>query len=487
LPDMPGKIVRVYPASGANAMLPLTPANNYTPTILFCGGTSIADELWGDYSYPYTDTWNIPASSDCQRLTPEPTDGSPVAYVQDDNLPIGRTMGQFIALPDGTFLVVNGAQNGTAGYAKMTKTTPTEAMPFGESLASGPVLQPAIYDPEAPAGSRWSTANLGSSSIPRMYHSSALLLPNGSIMIAGSNPNIDYNPNAHFPTTYTAEYFYPPYFSATTRPEPQNIPDTLSYGGNYFDITIPPESYSGSANDAANNTKIWLIRTGFTTHAMNMGQRMLQLNHTYAVNTNGTIVLHVSPVPPNPNLIPPGPCMVFVAINRIPSVGKFVIVGNGKTGTQPTSPAAELPANVLTASASGTAPGSSSSNSSNSGNSTHHIGAIIGAVVAGIAAVGVLGAVFGICIARRRRQGTPADPASSYPISGAGFGGFTGREMRNSDSSAFMPLRHSNQHEDTAMLSPIYQFGPRASSQFTQSGEFNSYGGEYISRSSTPR
>ena len=38
LPDMPDRIVRVYPASGATAMLPLTPKNKYTPTILFCGG-----------------------------------------------------------------------------------------------------------------------------------------------------------------------------------------------------------------------------------------------------------------------------------------------------------------------------------------------------------------------------------------------------------------------------------------------------------------
>ncbi len=35
LPAMPNGVVRVYPASGATAMLPLTPANNYTPTIIF--------------------------------------------------------------------------------------------------------------------------------------------------------------------------------------------------------------------------------------------------------------------------------------------------------------------------------------------------------------------------------------------------------------------------------------------------------------------
>lgn len=30
LPDMPDRIIRIYPASGATAMLPLTPENNYT-------------------------------------------------------------------------------------------------------------------------------------------------------------------------------------------------------------------------------------------------------------------------------------------------------------------------------------------------------------------------------------------------------------------------------------------------------------------------
>jgi hypothetical protein len=74
----------------------------------------------------------------------------------------GRTMGQFIILPDGKLLVVNGGINGTAGYSTQTQTTPSYAdMPFGMSLASGPVGTPAIYDPNAPAGSRWSNEGLG--------------------------------------------------------------------------------------------------------------------------------------------------------------------------------------------------------------------------------------------------------------------------------------------------------------------------------------
>ncbi|KAI0290848.1 copper radical oxidase variant A [Multifurca ochricompacta] len=486
LPDMPGQIIRVYPASGANAMLPLTPVNNYTPTLIFCGGQDMQDDQWGNYSWPFVDTWTVPASSGCHRITPEPQDGSAPTYVQDDSLPIGRTMGQFIALPDGTLLVINGGEYGTAGYAQRTLTTTTYgAMPYGESLATGPVGQPAIYNPNAPAGSRWSTAGLSSSNIPRLYHSSALLLPDGSVMVAGSNPNIDVNLTTIYPTTYTAEYFYPPYFAAKTRPVPQNIPKGLTYGGDPFDITIPSTSYSGPANDAADNTTIWLIRQGFTTHAMNMGQRIMQLNNTYTVQSDGTIILHTAQLPPNPNLFQPGPAFLFVTINGIPSNGTYVIIGNGQISGQPTNPASVLPASTRVNSANGSAPSNPSSNSNKSSGSSSHMGAIIGAVVAGIAAVGVVGAVFGICVARRRRS---AALTGSYPMSGAALGGFAGREMRSSDSSAFVPLQQSNQSEATLMHTPYRdQFESRASSQFAQSSEFDPYRDAQFSRIGTPR
>jgi len=360
LPDMPDQIVRVYPASGATAMLPLTPYNGYNPTVLFCGGqsgASMSGDDYGDYGYPHVDTWTKAASNGCHRITPEPTDGSAPTYVQDDNLPVGRSMGQFVALPDGTLLLLNGAQYGTAGYA--TRTLNTLQPPYGMSLATGPVLQPVIYNPSAPAGSRWSSAGLSSSNIPRMYHSTALLLPDGSVMIAGSNPNPDVNTATTYPTTYTAEYLYPPYMGAKVRPAPQNIPTTLSYGGKAFDITIPPSSYTGNANDAAGNTTIWLIRQGFTTHAMNMGQRSMQLNNTYTVQSDGTIIVHTAQPPPNPNLFQPGPGFLFVTIGGVPSNGSFVTVGSGQIGTQPTAAASVLPASVRSV---------ESSNSTNSGN-----------------------------------------------------------------------------------------------------------------------
>jgi hypothetical protein len=38
--------VRVYPASAGTIMLPLTPANNYTATILFCGGSNVTPDQY---------------------------------------------------------------------------------------------------------------------------------------------------------------------------------------------------------------------------------------------------------------------------------------------------------------------------------------------------------------------------------------------------------------------------------------------------------
>jgi hypothetical protein len=387
---MPEQIIRVYPASGANAMLPLTPANSYTPTIIFCGGQTMDDASWGDYGYPHIDTWTLPASSKCHRITPEPVDGSAPAYVQDDSLPIGRTMGQFIALPDGTLLVINGAVNGTAGYAQRTLTTTTPgAMPYGPSLAAGPVTQPAIYYPNAPAGSRWSTAGLNYSTVPRLYHSSALLLPDGSVMVAGSNPNADVNMTTKYPTTYTAEYFYPPYFAAKTRPVPSNVPTTLSYGGAFFNITVPFSSYTGDANTAASNTTVWLIRQGFTTHAMNMGQRIMQLNNTFTVQDDGIIILHTAQLPPSPNLFQPGPAFLFVTISGIPSNGTYVIVGNGQIGKQPTAAASVLPPSVRSSQGSG-GPKSVSNNGTASGKNS--------AIVAHVTTASVLGLLLAVAV-----------------------------------------------------------------------------------------
>jgi hypothetical protein len=507
LPDMPGQVVRVYPASGGVAMLPLKPANNYQQTILFCGGSDMPDAAWGNYANPAINTWDYPASKDCQRITPEPSDGSVAAYVADDPMLESRTMGQFIILPTGKLLMVNGGNNGTAGYATATGQTANFAdMPFAMSLASGPVGTPAIYDPDAPAGSRWSNAGLQSSTIARLYHSSAILLPDASVLIAGSNPNVDVNTTVIFPTQYKAEIFYPPYFAATTRPVPSGIPSTISYGGSSFDVTLPSSSYSGKGDAAAANTTVVLMRPGWTTHAMNMGQRYLQvsakfnahrslklifclqLNNSYTVNSDSSITLHVSQAPPNANLFQPGPAFVFVVVNGVPSNGTAVIVGSGKVEPQPTNSAAVLPDSINLASASGSADGASTSSTSTGTNtasgssstpsSTSHIAAIVGGAVGGLVILGLIGAGAAFWIARRKRS-SPRVPTPTRPyeytstLGGPAVGLGAAGAMGTGSTAVFAPM---SEYRDTPDERSYYdppamnRFGDNASSRASATG-----------------
>jgi len=296
------------------------------------------------------------------------------------------------------------------------------------------------------------------------------------------------NTSTIYPTTYKVEYFYPPYFSASTRPQPTGVPKTLSYGGDPFNITVSSNSYSGSANDAAANSTVVLHRGGFTTHAMNMGQRHLQLNNTYTVNNDGSITLHVAQVPPNPSILTPGPALLFVVINGIPSNGTIVIVGNGQIGKQPTGTASVLPSSVQLSSASGTAGGN---NSSNSTSGASHTGVIIGAIAGAVAVIGILGALFGICLARRRRAANDQPRSTAYQMSGtAAVGVTTGamgpRDLRNSDSSAFMPLQDNssmawNPNASTSNLNAPYkdEYGVRHS-QASSGMEFDPYSGSRV-------
>lgn len=325
LADVPDA-VRVYPASGGSVLLPMTPANNYTATIMFCGGSNILPAQW-------TEDWDIPhypASTSCVQISPEVSS----SYEEVDPLPEGRTMGNLILLPDGRILCLNGAKLGTAGYGVTAYTV-------GQSYADQPILSPVIYDPSAPAGSRWSRVGLNSSNIYRMYHSSATLLPDGSVFVAGSNPNPDVNTSAPYPTEYRIEIFYPSYYNQR-RPEPQGLPNRVAYGGPFFNLSLTVADLFGNAHNIQ-SAKVVVLRTGFSTHTMNMGMRSVELDYSYLGNSNGSGVLYVSQLPPNPAIMPPGPALLFVVINGVPSVGVQVMVGSGSIGQQPTSPNEPLP------------------------------------------------------------------------------------------------------------------------------------------------
>lgn len=147
--------------------------------------------------------------------------------------------------------------------------------------------------------------------------------------------------NTPYPTEYRVEKFYPWYYDSR-RPEPQGLPSTLSYGGNYFDVQLSKDDIKDGAL-ALEKTKVVVIRTGFSTHAINFGQRMVQLENTYTLADDGSATLHVSQLPPNPNIMAPGPAWVFVVVDGVPSIGKYVLCGDGIIHDQPVKSAESLP------------------------------------------------------------------------------------------------------------------------------------------------
>ena len=67
---------------------------------------------------------------------------------------------------------------------------------IGQSYADDPVLTPAIYNPFAAPGQRRSSNNLSAGTVPRLYHSTATLLPDGnfstSCLLFASSPTLEH-------------------------------------------------------------------------------------------------------------------------------------------------------------------------------------------------------------------------------------------------------------------------------------------------------
>jgi len=323
---------KTYPASGATAMMPLDPASNYSVTLLFCGGMDPERDDWDG------DKWEIAStntSSSCVSIDPQAD--SPT-WKDEDSLPENRGMGNFIILPDSRLFLANGVGKGSAGYG-------WDSWAVNQSYAQDPVLRPAYYNHSAPSGSRFQTSDLPESTIGRLYHSSATLLPDGSVFIAGSNPNADVitdvnNATYVYHTEYRAEIFYPDYYDAG-RPTVTGAPTGLTYGGDYFDLELDAGSLNGTD---LSSIVVSVIRTGFSTHSMNMGMRQLILEHSYTGYSNGSATLHVAMPPPNAALLVPGPVLFFVTVDGIPSQGTYAMLGSGVIEAQTMLAASVLPA-----------------------------------------------------------------------------------------------------------------------------------------------
>ena len=336
LPDIPHSF-RVYPASASHWLTPLTAENNYTHTVNFCGGVSLtkAELVSTVDGPPALDVLKVAADKSCTSL--RPLDASP-AWTDFEPLPEGRIMGSAIILPDLTILVINGARYGTAGYGVRGEAS---WMTAGASYAESPTLTPVIYNPKGPKGKRWSSDGLSASTIPRMYHSSALLLSDGSVFVSGSNPNADVVPlEDRYGTEYRVEKFYPPYLRGSRRPQPTGLPDSLSYGGKPFTIELSSDDLFGDAENIK-TIMVTYVRPGYSTHAINFSQRAIKLQWSYKALDGGAVRLFVQQLP-SPTIFAPGPALLHVVVAGIPSEGKFVMAGNGKIGKQDVLPLANV-------------------------------------------------------------------------------------------------------------------------------------------------
>lgn len=279
---------RTYPYSGAGMILPQKFPYTDAMTILVCGGAT--QENVG------LDT--------CVSISPE-VGGAQWTVEQ---MPSKRVLACMVALPDGTYLIMNGAHIGVAGFAS----------------ASDPNFAPVLYDPSLPVGQRM--RELASSTIARLYHSEATLLPDGRVLVSGSDPR---DPN--YPQEYRHEIFYPPYLLAgAQRPALAVGNNNWNYGGKYA-IKVKSRSMA--------NIRISLIGATSSTHGNSMGSRTIFPDFTCV----GIACLITAP--PNSGVCPPGWFMMFVLDGPTPSKGVWVRIGGdpAQLGNWPPGPAFTRP------------------------------------------------------------------------------------------------------------------------------------------------
>ncbi|KAG9109346.1 hypothetical protein FRC07_008328, partial [Ceratobasidium sp. 392] len=292
LPPIPNGVRVTYPMSGTSVLLPLSAANNYQPEILICGGSTLDDHI-----PPEQLSARDPASKQCVRMVL--TDAGIAAGWVVESMPDARIMPDAVLLPDGRVLIVNGGRSGVGGYGNTRDQV-------GASNADNPVYTPVLYNPTAPVGQRFSSAGLPTSYIARLYHSVATLTPEGSILIAGSNPNLDRS-NVRYETEYRVEWLRPDYMQMA-RPTYYGLPDRILFGKTFqLNVDLPQGTKA---------VKVSLMDLGFVTHNVHMNSRLVELE---SVLQGRTLTIRT---PPSALVYPPGPGWIYVLADGVPSTGK---------------------------------------------------------------------------------------------------------------------------------------------------------------------
>jgi len=284
-PTIPGE-PRNYPSAGSSVLLPLSANANYgNVEVVVCGGAA-----YGAFLNPA----GQPASQTCGRIAPLAA-GAGWAM---ENMPMRRVMGDMILLPDRQVLIINGAGAGSQGWG----------------FAQNPVKTPVLYKPYNAAGGRFQT--LTGSPIPRVYHSTANLLPDGRVMVAGSNTHQFYTLAGYLPTELRIETFSPPNLGAN-RPAFTAAPGGLKHG-QAFTATVK----------AANPKYIELnlLSAPFVTHSFAQGQRLLQLEAGAPVAAAGGFAV-ASKAPPTAAIAPAGYYMLFPVADGNVGYASWVKIG----------------------------------------------------------------------------------------------------------------------------------------------------------------
>jgi hypothetical protein len=197
-------------------------------------------------------------------------------------------------LPDGTVLVTGGTSG--AGF----------------NNPNTPVHSAELWDPAGNAGAgTWTTLASSDAAFKRLYHSAAVLLPDGRVLSTGGNGYL------------TPEAFSPPYLFKGARPTLSGVPTLVGYGQRFPVQTTNP----------AGIRKVTLIRITSVTHAFNMNQRLNVL--TFTPTATGLDIV----APPNGNVAPPGHYLLFVVDgNGVPSVGSIVRLAGSAPPPPPPPP-----------------------------------------------------------------------------------------------------------------------------------------------------
>ncbi|KAI4257110.1 MAG: hypothetical protein L6R42_005853, partial [Xanthoria sp. 1 TBL-2021] len=276
LPQIPGNVNnpnagRTYPLEGAAMMFPQYAPYSDPVTMLICGGSTNGASLVND---------------NCVTIQPE----NPSSNWTIERMPSQRVMPCMAPLPDGTFLIVNGAYKGVAGFG----------------LATDPNLNAVLYDPRKSLNQRMTI--MANTTIARLYHSEAITLQDGTVLISGSDPQS----NA-YPEEYRVEVFEPPYvLSGLPRPAYTITNKDWAYG-QQISITI-------TAGDSS-NMRASLLGAVSSTHGNSMGQRTMFPGFSCGGN------ICTVTAPPNNKICPPGWFQLFILDGPTPSMSTWVRIG----------------------------------------------------------------------------------------------------------------------------------------------------------------